>query len=56
MKYAAIIMYTSGERTGATIEADSLGEAWRKLLSNITMDHVQTMEIVEILNPDREIT
>ena len=56
MKYAAIIMYTSGERTGATIEADSLGEAWQKLLSNINMDHVQTMEIAEILIPSREIS
>lgn len=55
MKYAAIIRYTTGEHTGATVEAESQGEAWFKLMSTINTDHVSAVEIAEILTPDREI-
>lgn len=33
MKYAAIITYTTGERTGATVSANGLEAAWEKVLT-----------------------
>lgn len=30
MKYAAIITYTTGERTGATVSANGLEAAWEE--------------------------
>lgn len=55
MKYAAIITYTNGERTGATVEAASMREAWEKLMAAIPADHIQSIDLAEILTPDREI-
>ena len=31
MKYIAMITYTTGERTGATVTASGLAEAWEKV-------------------------
>ena len=53
MKYAAIVRYSNGERTGATVSANSMLEAWQKLMKIIPFDHVQAVEIAEILTPER---
>lgn len=53
MKYAAIITYSNGARTGATVTAISMLEAWQKLMKIMPFDHVQAVEIAEILTPER---
>lgn len=56
MKYAAIITYTTGEKTGATVRADSRETAWGKLLEAFGYgDNVQSVELCEILTDDREL-
>lgn len=56
MEYAAIITYTTGEKTGATVKAPDREMAWRKLLEDFDYgDRVQAAELCEILTDDREI-
>ena len=53
MKYAAIITYSNGTRTGASVNANSMLEAWQKLMKIIPFAFVQAVEIAEILTPER---
>lgn len=53
MKYAAIVTYTTGEKTGATINASCLAEAWEKLLAMFG-GKIRSAELAEILTPERE--
>lgn len=56
MKYAAIITYTTGEKTGATVRADSRETAWGKLLEAFDYGgNVQSIELCEILVDGHEI-
>lgn len=54
MKYAVIITYFSGEKTGAVIKAGGITEAMQKLGALIPMDTVQAVEFAPILTPERE--
>ena len=54
MKYAVIVTYTSGERTGAAIEADGMLEAWQKLDDLFSLETLQAVQFAEILTPKRE--
>lgn len=54
MKYAVIVTYTSGERTGAVIEADSMLEAWQKLDDLFSLETLRAVLFAEILTPERE--
>ncbi len=50
--YAAIIKYTNGGSTGAIIEADSRGEAWKKLLPHYRDgETVSSVEMSEVIGP-----
>jgi len=48
LKYAAIVTYTSGSRSGAIIRAKSLKDAWDKLQKKIPMEHLQSIDLAEI--------
>ena len=56
MQYAAIITYTTGEKTGATVEAEDNKAAWRKLVEVFADgEGVQALELAAVLVRDREI-
>jgi hypothetical protein len=54
MKYAIIAEYTTGERSGATVKADNLAEAWKKALIMFDPRYTRSIQIAEILLPARE--
>lgn len=54
MKYAAIITYTTGERTGATISASGLEAAWEKVFGLFPKADVRAVELAAILTPERD--
>lgn len=49
MKYAVIITYTTGQQTGATVKAESRGQAWAKLSYEGILENAARVEIAEIL-------
>lgn len=52
MKYAAIIVYTTGENTGATVRADT----WHKLLDAFDGGkNIRQMTLAQVLTPERII-
>lgn len=53
MKYAAIVTYTTGEQTGATITAKGMADAWAKIFDTFDGSTVKTVQIAEILTPAR---
>lgn len=53
MKYAVIVEYTSGEKTGATVEACCMGAAWKRVFEMFDCDNVRSVQIAEILLPKR---
>ena len=53
MKYIAMITYTTGERTGATVTANSLAEAWEKVFDLFGRSDVCGVELAAILTPER---
>lgn len=55
MKYSVIVRYFGGEVTGYTVVANSVSEAWEKLARELTFDHVQAVEIAELVAADYEI-
>ena len=55
MKYAAIVTYTTGERTGATISARGLAAAWNKIFEVFDKEDVRGVELAPILTPEREV-
>ena len=54
MKYAAIITYTTGERTGATVSANGLEVAWEKVFDLFPKADVRAVELAAILTPDQQ--
>ena len=54
MKYAAIVTYVTGEKTGAVIEADGRLDAWQTLDDLFALETLRAVELVEILTPERE--
>lgn len=52
IKYAAIVTYTTGEKTGATVKAKDLKDAWGKLLDMFSWK-IRSAELVEIVTPER---
>ena len=54
MKYAVIVTYQSGEKTGAVIVADSMLEAWQKLDDLVPLETLRAVEFAEILTQERE--
>ena len=55
MKYTAILTYTNGSVTGATVEAETLQEAWQKLMPMVPTEHLQSVQIAEVLTTKYEI-
>ncbi len=55
MRYSVIVRYFGGEVTGFTVKADSVSEAWEKLAGTLAFDHVQAVELAEIVATDHEI-
>lgn len=53
MKYAVIITYTTGERTGATISAKNLADAWEKVFEIFGKATAIAVELAPILTPER---
>lgn len=54
MKYAAIVTYTDGSKTGATIEAQSTAKAWNKILNLFNPETISGIEVAAILTRERE--
>ena len=54
MKYIAMITYTTGERTGATVTANSLAEEWEKVFDLFPKADVRAVELAAILTPERD--
>ena len=54
MKYAAIITYTTGERTGATVSANGLEAAWEKVFDLFPKADLRAVELAAILTPERD--
>lgn len=54
MKYAAIVTYIDGSKTGATIEAQSADKAWNKILNLFNPETVSGIEVAAILTEERE--
>lgn len=54
MKYAAIVTYTDGSKTGATIEAQSVAKAWNKILNLFNPETISGVEVAAILTEERE--
>ena len=54
MKYAAIVTYTDGSNTGATIEAQSVAKAWNKILNLFNPETISGVEVAAILTEERE--
>lgn len=54
MKYSAIITYTTGAETSATVKAASRPEAWSKLLKAFDDgDSIRSIILVEVLKEIR---
>lgn len=53
MKYAAIVTYTTGERTGATLCAESMADAWEKVFEIFDKSMLRAVELAEILTTER---
>lgn len=53
MKYIVMITYTTGERTGATVTASGLAEAWEKVFDLFGSADVRGVELAAILTPER---
>lgn len=53
MKYAAIVTYTTGERTGASVSADSLASAWERVFELFDKEDVRGVELAAILTQER---
>lgn len=54
MKYAAIVTYTDGSKTGATIEAQSAAKAWNEILNLFNPETISGIEVAAILTRERE--
>lgn len=54
MKYAAIVTYTDGSKTGATIEAQSTAKVWNKILNLFNPETISGIEVAAILTRERE--
>lgn len=54
MKYAVIVTYFDGTKTGATVKAKSAADAWKKVLELFNAERIIGVEVVEILTPERE--
>lgn len=55
MKYSVLVRYFGGEVSGFTVRANSVSEAWEKLAGNLAFDHVQAVELGEIISEDHEL-
>lgn len=55
MKYSVIVRYFGGEVSGFTVRAGSTAEAWEKLAAELDFDHVQAVELAQVLLSDGEI-
>ena len=53
MKYAVIVTYTTGERTGATVTASGCAAAWEKVFEIFDKADVRGVELAAILTPER---
>ena len=53
MKYAVIITYTTGEKTGATVAASGCAAAWDKIFEMFDKTDVRSVELAAILLPER---
>ena len=53
MKYAVIVTYTTGERTGATVTASGCAAAWDKVFEMFDKADVRGVELAAILTPER---
>ena len=54
MKYAVIVTYATGEKTGATVTASGCAAAWNKVFEMFGKTNVRGVEMAEILTPERE--
>ena len=56
MKFTAILTYNTGETTGASVQADSCREAWRKLLDAFDGgENIRSVTLAQVLTPERII-
>lgn len=56
MKFAAIITYTTGESTGATVQANDRSGAWQKLLEAFDGGaSIRQVTLAQVLTKERII-
>ena len=53
MKYAVIVTYTTGEKTGAPVTASGCPAAWDKVFEVFDKADVRGVELAAILTPER---
>ena len=53
MKYAVIITYTTGEKTGVTVAASGCAAVWDKIFEMFDKTNVRSVELAAILIPER---
>ena len=53
MKYAVIVEYTTGEKTGATVTAENLAAVWKKVFDMFDCRYLRSVQVAEILLPER---
>jgi len=56
MKYAVIVTYTTGERTGATVTASGCAAAWDKVFEMFDKADVRGVELAAILTVENSRT
>ena len=52
-RYAAIVTYHNGAVTGAVVEAESQGAAWRKLFTMFKPEIIASAAVSMVLTPER---
>ncbi len=52
-RYAVVVTYHNGAKTGAVIEAESAAGAWGELLSLFNPQIIASAEVLRILTPER---
>ena len=52
-RYAVIVTYHNGARTGAVVEAESAAGAWGKTLSLFNLEVIASAEVSQILTLER---
>lgn len=54
MKYAVVVTFSDGSKTGAAIKAKCAADVWGKVLELFNVERIIGVEVAAILTPERE--